>query len=154
MDKARIRNFQEIFGIRNRSPLRDRKRPGDPRIPSLPYFKLLCEPTLGKTHPRFLSHLLQKHCHDIMNTLESARFKEVERIIKIESGELPEGGPVFLGVQIQGPTGKAINALAPSGFELIRQLTRPRNNRFSGTKSVAKGAPFRNKLFRFLCSRS
>ena len=59
---------------------------------------------------------------DIMNTLESARFKEVERIIKIESGELPEGGPVFLGVQIQGPTGKAINALALPDLSLSASL--------------------------------
>src|ERR1700674_80658 len=34
---------------------------------------------------------------DTMNTLESARFKEAERIIKIESGELPEGGRILLG---------------------------------------------------------
>lgn len=59
---------------------------------------------------------------DVMNTLETARFKEAERIIKIESGELPESGLNFLGVQIHGSTGKTVNTLALPDVSLSASL--------------------------------
>jgi hypothetical protein len=66
-----------------------------------------------------------------VETLEKYRQQQAERIVKIESGELPEDRLSFLGIQIQGPTGKTINTIAspdlsvsPSllGIEIIRSL--------------------------------
>jgi len=59
---------------------------------------------------------------DPLVALERIRRAEAERILKIESGELPEGGLKFLGIQIQGPTGKSVTTMASTDLSISASL--------------------------------
>jgi hypothetical protein len=59
---------------------------------------------------------------DAMDILEMHRFKQAERIVKIEAGEIPESLPTFLNVQIQGPSGTEINVIAQPDLSVSATL--------------------------------
>lgn len=59
---------------------------------------------------------------DLLETLEKCRGQQAEKLVKIESGEVPEKNPSFLGIQIQGPAGKAINAIASLDLSVAPSL--------------------------------
>lgn len=49
---------------------------------------------------------------DFATTLEQIRKQAAETLVKTERGELPERSLSFLGIEIDGPTGKKINVIA------------------------------------------
>lgn len=60
--------------------------------------------------------------NEVLDSLERTRLCEAERIVKVESGVLPERPSKFLGVQIQGPTGKTVNTIASPDLSLSTNL--------------------------------
>jgi hypothetical protein len=58
----------------------------------------------------------------VLKSLEKHRLLQANRLVKIESGDVPEGVSSFLGVQIQGPSGKTINCAALADLGVVPSL--------------------------------